>query len=635
MTDNAPAPTPRGRPAVAALSLVILLLAAGALLWPLTSGGFVVDDFPMLRAVSFGPGAEQPVNRGPDPVAAWRFFLEPVQVGHQVYRPIIGLTCAAQLALSGPDPFAFQLANLGLHLLCGALVFWLAGRIAPGLGAGPRLVGTAFFLVSPVQLEAVSWTAARSETLSLAAGALALGLALGPRRPLVLPAILALLALWAKESGVVFALLLVGHGLARTGRSWGGRLRDLAPLGIAVAVYLAGRVVAFGGLGARYGARAESEFTDPDRWRSLIDSLAVALLPWSDEFHGGPLESARLPFVFATITGLVIAAVLLPAGLRARGGRRAFLMLLALFVVPFVLSALVNLVGPRLVNTRAFYTPMAALAIGIAIAAGAGGRRLTAALAVLLVGAAALASRPTQALYLEMHAGIGATIDSVREAVRDLEPAYRDVVILGYREDDYFGGSYTSSGSLEHALLRPFVPLDRRVIFVRTDEVAPEFPHLTPFLALDRLEKPAAILRLVPPPERPRRYGLVHRAAWPKPPQIVVTPVSPASGTKQVVDLAHPESLVTTFVAETTAPADARYRLRILCMAAVLVNDLLPPEMVVREGSRIRVDVPMTSDFRELTRWYRHFAWTLVAEDAEGRELGPTPLSFLEIEVVH
>src|SRR5690348_17200816 len=102
------------------IGLVIVLVVCCALYWPSLHGPFLFDDFPNLSALT-----------SIDHVGSWRdlgIYLS--QPRGFPGRPLSMLSFLLQKA-SWPDhPFPFKLVNLGIHLLCGLLVYRLTTLLA-------------------------------------------------------------------------------------------------------------------------------------------------------------------------------------------------------------------------------------------------------------------------------------------------------------------------------------------------------------------------------------------------------------------------------------------------------------------------------------------------------------------------
>jgi hypothetical protein len=629
--------TGRGR---AGLGFLLLLAAAAALLSPLLGGRFLTDDFLILRKIAFLSGPEMPLGeveerRGLDLL---RLAAEQFHAEHDVYRPAVTLVIAAQYLASGVDPTPYHLVNLGLHLLGGCLVFLLARRLFPDTGIEVRLLAPALFLLSPLQIEAATWTAARSDTISWLFGAFALWLRLGPRgtgrgfRSLAIG--LALVAVLAKESAIVFPALLFLIDLAARRRGDVKATRPfLVPYFLIGAIYLGGRYLALDGLGLSYAGRTEP-VAGTAAFASLARSLGVVFLPLAEgiELGGdGVLLGAQLSLLagWALVAIGLLRVVLTPKGRPLFG---ALALLGALAIIPFAMAAGVNEIGPTLVNARGAYTPWAAIALGAGLAMRGLPRPAAAMAAFLLLFPFALASRPTQAQYLEAHQGVEKSLRSMRAAVADTPAHISGLVLIGYREDDYLRGGFTLSGSVECGMMRPFAARDWKVSMVRDDEPRPDRPYLVPFPSLlDRHPDGAIWLHLREGSLRPRVYDRAHLAARPSADSGQVLCLEPALGSRLLIDPAGPGQ-ATEFRWRSDFPPETRWRFRLFSKLARLVDQELPPAIIRREGQEQVALIPWTADSRKFLDWYRHFAWTMVPCDAEGRELSSMPPVFFEMQ---
>jgi tetratricopeptide (TPR) repeat protein len=118
-------------------------------------------------------------------------------------RPLLMLTYWLNYKSSGLDPAAYHAVNVFLHAACAVLVFFIVKRIlligGAGASASPpaALFGAALFLLHPIQTEAVSYIASRSEVLSVFFFLAALTLFLYRRHAAVgFPTALGILALY-------------------------------------------------------------------------------------------------------------------------------------------------------------------------------------------------------------------------------------------------------------------------------------------------------------------------------------------------------------------------------------------------------------------------------------------------------
>lgn len=134
-----------------------LLFTCTALYWPALHGPFLFDDFPNLSALTSIAH-----------VASWRdlgvYLSQPRQFPG---RPLAMLSFLLQRGDWPSSPFPFKLANLGLHLGCGSLIFMLTRRLSQLMGSDgnppPRsgqhelaaLLATAAWLLNPMELSGV------------------------------------------------------------------------------------------------------------------------------------------------------------------------------------------------------------------------------------------------------------------------------------------------------------------------------------------------------------------------------------------------------------------------------------------------------------------------------------------------
>jgi len=136
------------------------MLFAGALIvtcliyGPSLNGDFVFDDrtLPMLRS-------DAPLLR--------------LRLDWLGARPLLMFTYWLNYKAAGLETAPYHAVNLLLHAACSVLVFFVVKRILEWADVGARqrftaaLFGAGLFLVHPVQTEAVSYIASRSETLSV------------------------------------------------------------------------------------------------------------------------------------------------------------------------------------------------------------------------------------------------------------------------------------------------------------------------------------------------------------------------------------------------------------------------------------------------------------------------------------
>jgi len=205
--------------------VAFLLLAVVALYLPAVWGTIVtIDDLGIMKfygsarltlldAVSPGPG--------------------------YYYRPLIALSYYLDYQLLGQNPYLLHLENVLIHAANAALVFLLTKRLFPSAAAGLPLAAALIFATHPVNCEAVSWIAGRTDPLAaffvlLASLSLCKGLESGRPRYGVYCVLLLGASILAKETALLFipgSLLLV--------RAW----PRLNPAASSAAVRLQGRLL--------------------------------------------------------------------------------------------------------------------------------------------------------------------------------------------------------------------------------------------------------------------------------------------------------------------------------------------------------------------------------------------------------
>ena len=236
------------------------LAIVGTLVYlPALTADFVYDDAVLVK------GNRNVASLG----AAWRAFFEPLWsfqnptsgFENAFWRPLTVLVIALGRTLSGPDPWGHHALSLVLHLLASLAAWRLASRLlsSPGLGFAAALI----FALHPVHVESVAWISAVNDPLYGLFALLALDAHLawrgrGSRGAPVAAGAWLLLALLCKEQALaVIPIALVmdlafGHLRSRAGEAdddpFADLLRTYGPFLAAVALYYAGRVVAYGSL---------------------------------------------------------------------------------------------------------------------------------------------------------------------------------------------------------------------------------------------------------------------------------------------------------------------------------------------------------------------------------------------------
>ncbi len=80
------------------------------------------------------------------------------------FRPLTSISFAIDVGWWSTNPVGFHLTNLVLHIVAGLLLFWVLTNL--GISDRWRFWVTAFFLLHPVQTEAVSYISSRGDSLS-------------------------------------------------------------------------------------------------------------------------------------------------------------------------------------------------------------------------------------------------------------------------------------------------------------------------------------------------------------------------------------------------------------------------------------------------------------------------------------
>jgi hypothetical protein len=131
---------------------------------------------------------------------------------HDVTRPIVNFSYAADRALWGPAPFGFHLTSVLFHALNVVLLFCLARRLR--LDVIPAFAAAAFLAVHPMMTEAVGYVSGRSEVLCATFLLVAMlcaerWLCEGGKGPLVAMLAAWIAALMTKETAAMFPFVLV------------------------------------------------------------------------------------------------------------------------------------------------------------------------------------------------------------------------------------------------------------------------------------------------------------------------------------------------------------------------------------------------------------------------------------------
>jgi protein O-mannosyl-transferase len=214
---------------------LMLSLLALAVYWPGLTGGFFFDDGPSILQA---PGVRMSEFSLDALAQAWSSGG-----AGPTGRPVAQLSFALNHYFSGLDPWAFKLANLLIHALCGAMVYLVLRELVEGrLGQAlsePRwiaLAGVALWMLHPLQLLPVLHVVQRMTSLSALFLLLAFWLHMVARRSTAKAALGLMLLAWglawplsilSKETGLLLPVFVMAWELSLR-RDLAGRLDTFA-----------------------------------------------------------------------------------------------------------------------------------------------------------------------------------------------------------------------------------------------------------------------------------------------------------------------------------------------------------------------------------------------------------------------
>lgn len=325
---------PSRRTTIYSLAVLALALVAYAIYWPGVTGSFLLDDTDNLY-----------------PVQRWLYgdlsFLGAL-FGNQsgiLGRSMAMLTFLLNAQWSGLDPAAMKLTNIGLHVLCGVALFFLARRILRQVwGNGTRSEWVAgylalIWLLLPMHVSTVLYVVQRMAQLSALFVTLALLVYLQARARiqerrgggvllwLVFPLLVACATL-SKENGVLAFLLAFTLEVTLFAPGTGGKrpasinwffLATIALPAVALALVLVfepARILT--GYEWREFTLVERLLTEP---RVLFDYIKQILLPYGPKmglFHENYTISRGLLSPPSTLAALLGCAALIGYAVRIR-----------------------------------------------------------------------------------------------------------------------------------------------------------------------------------------------------------------------------------------------------------------------------------------------------------------------------
>lgn len=304
-------------------TLPCLLLAAAALLafGAVFPGEFVVDDLLWATAERGPPGLEGIFRT----FGTWGFQNTRIGLaGPPIYRPLQAVFQMFAQFLLGPNPWAWHLLSIALHVLNAIMLFRLLERLVPKARTPLKVSTALLFLIHPAGSEAVLWISGMSE---LTVTAVLLGnilLYLRWRAELTPLRIGALAALYFagclfKETALVLPLLLGAYELTRGPKEW-----TFSPALAATAVAVTGIFLFLrqGVIGSTVAGQPLA--LDPARILALsVAHLRFLLLPGAPPFALRPPEITLAGPL--AVAGLVLVAAGLLGALRlAEGDGRLF-----------------------------------------------------------------------------------------------------------------------------------------------------------------------------------------------------------------------------------------------------------------------------------------------------------------------
>ena len=369
---------------------IVLLVAVSFLAYANTlDAGFHYDDS---HAIVNNPFLRDP---GYMPDFFHRADMFSALPGHDMYRPVLLLSFAANHYLGGYDPLFWRLTAIALHALVAVGVYLLVHSLSKSTDQGPgsggelgALVAALFFAVHPVFTETIDYASSRSSLLATAGVVWAM---LAHRRALASPhraARVPLLALslvffaagfLSKEIAIVYPLLLAAIAWVER-RGW---MAVLPAVAVAVTLLVVRKMVlgsAVIDFAAREAALATADpgsgGARPILWnlftqaRVICIYLTMFLFPRGLSIEHDVRVSESL-FEFGVIFGGLVILGLLVAAFRGRRSRP--LLTIGLLWFFFALAPTSSIIPlNQVMNEHRLYLP----GVGLAIVLAFGMRRL-------------------------------------------------------------------------------------------------------------------------------------------------------------------------------------------------------------------------------------------------------------------
>ncbi|MCA9322955.1 MAG: hypothetical protein KDB53_19600, partial [Planctomycetes bacterium] len=162
------------------VALALTLIVTGLAWKPILDCGFLTDDYQVISIAADWLDLEAGLSVDNLKRLAGA-YAGPVTDRYELLRPSVLVSFGLNLLTTGTHPLPFLITNGVLHLISTVLLWGLIRRLSPELSAPLTALATALFAVSPLHAEALAWSAARSDLLSLLLGLTGLHLVLSGR----------------------------------------------------------------------------------------------------------------------------------------------------------------------------------------------------------------------------------------------------------------------------------------------------------------------------------------------------------------------------------------------------------------------------------------------------------------------
>ena len=211
---------------------------------------FMLDDFSMLRDNAY--------------IKDWRYlplffkgYFSSFPVPKGMFRPVLMSTFTFNYFFSGLAPLGYHIINLVLHFFNGVLLYSLLKAAFKKSPFGLNVIVVSLFLVHPINVEAVSYIASRSDLL--VTSFLLLGILAYLKNKRLWALLFYTLAILTKETAICFVPLIILYdyvygagGVDNKAQARSGIRRKAvfyAGLAAVTLIYLSYRKAIFGGVG--------------------------------------------------------------------------------------------------------------------------------------------------------------------------------------------------------------------------------------------------------------------------------------------------------------------------------------------------------------------------------------------------